>query len=118
MAGKGIDIDKVIKKAYAEDERFGAMLEAGRYFGLRTKESVLLNPKKALVQGRRSDPCRRRDEGWLSARGCIFGISDQQRVLSVSLRLLRWVVASALTWPGLTWKQAQSKFYWLPGRSR
>lgn len=108
---KGVDIDAVIEKAYLEDKRFGAMLDAGRYFGLRAKEAILLNPKKAGVKGGGAILV---DDGTKGGyrRVVVFRDEEQQRCYE---RLLE--VASmgrgggALAWPGLTWSQAQSKFY-------
>ena len=107
---KGVDIDEMAEKAYALDVRFGAMLEAGRYFGLRAKEAILLNPKKAGVKGGGAILV---DDGTKGGyrRVVVFRDEEQQRCYERLLEVASMGRGGALAWPGLTWSQAQSKFY-------
>ena len=105
-----VDIDAVIERAYAEDRRFGAMLEAGRYFGLRAKEAILLNPKKALVKGGGAIFIEEGTKGGYR-RLVLFRHVDQQHCFERLVEVASRTRGGALSWPDLTWKQAQNKFY-------
>ena len=108
--GKGVDPVETGKMAYAIDERFGAMLEAGRHFGLRTKESILLNPKKALV--RSGDAIFVEDGTKGGYRRLVqFRNPEQKACFDRLLKIASKDRAGTLAWPGLTWKQAQNRFY-------
>jgi hypothetical protein len=108
----GVDPDELIKKAYALDERFGAILDAGRHFGLRAKEAILLKPAKALTADKDAINVVDGTKGGF-ARLIPFRDVDQCHCIDRLVKIASKSRVGTLAWPDLTWKQAQSRFYYL-----
>lgn len=106
----GVDADAMIANAYALDERFGAMLDAARHFGLRTKEAILLKPKKAVTVEKDGLVIKDGTKGGF-ARLIPFRDADQCHCVERLVKVAGRHRSGCLAWPDLTWEQAQNRFY-------
>lgn len=111
-SGNGLDIQKIVEKALAQDYRHGVMLSMGLAFGLRKKEMLLLKPWKAdkseyleisdnvAKNGRyRTIPIEKGDMG-----------KAQRRALTLAKEMCKR--HEHMGWPGLTLKQSENRYYY------
>lgn len=110
-SGNGIDVVKEIKRATAEDSRFGAMMLMGLAFGLRKKEQLKIKP-------------------WKAHKGNLLEIDDniakggRKRTIELETgeygAFQRWCLETAkeqcrkydeLGWPELKYKQCENRYY-------
>jgi site-specific recombinase XerC len=108
----GIDLADVIKRATSEDPRLGAMLTLGIAFGLRKKEMLRIKPWKAdkgislEIDGSVAKNGRYRNIAFEAEE---FG-QAQRLALDQAKRICRKY--DTLGWPGLSFKQAENKYYY------
>lgn len=110
--GSGIDVSAFLEKAKALDKRLYLYLSLQRYFGLRTKESIELRPWRATAQG---DDHLYITDGTKGGKHRMVPIrTDLQReIIAFSLELVGQHMNTQVRWPDITWRQAQSHFYYL-----
>jgi integrase len=109
--GNGVDVIDVLRRATLEDQRFGSMLTLGIAFGLRKKEMLRINLWS-------SDKGRSLDiDGSVGKNGkyrAIFledGEYGQFQRWALDQTKGRCKKRETLGWPGLTFKQAENRFY-------
>jgi integrase len=108
---KAVDPLEVIGRAKKIDARLAAMLAMQHHFGLRVKESIELRPANAVVDGGLTLEIHEGTKGGRVRRVPVRSV-DQQEAIAWA----RGVAASGntkrLRWPGLTFRQAQARFYY------
>lgn len=107
---KGIDIQAFIEKAKVVDERLALYLALQHHFGLRVKESIELQPLRAIEDGAECLWVSHGTKGGLP-RYVPVETAEQRAVLDWALRVARTARSKRLRWPRLTWTQAQARFY-------
>lgn len=100
----------LIQRAAALDTRFATMLELQAAFGLRVKESIEIHPAKVI--GVEADTITI----WEGTKGgrqryVKADTPAQKAVLKNALVVSGSHPSGRLRWPGLTWRQAQNRFY-------
>jgi site-specific recombinase XerD len=112
---KHIDVAEVIAKAKLLDERFALYLSLQDCFGLRAKESIELRPIKDV-----NDTCQALMvvHGTKGGRPRILPIeTEKQREVLLWASNVAQSSGGRIRWPGLTWEQAQRKYYYFTGRA-
>ena len=111
----GIDVEEFLANAKLLDSRLVVMLEFQRFFGLRAKESIEIRPWRAIALG--NDHLYVTD-GTKGGRHRMIPIrSDRQRrIIEAAKQLVGNRLNAQLRWPDTTWRQAQSRFYYLMGQ--
>lgn len=114
--GAGVDLNALIAAAVREDARFGAMLMLERSFGLRKKEVLLLNP----WQANKGDYLFVRENIAKGGRprkvpivGGAYGDLQKQVIDFAKKHCKR---GENMAWPGMTFEQAQRRYYHLCAR--
>lgn len=112
---KQVDPLQVIELAKQIDERLAAMLTMQHFFGLRVKESIMLSPSKALIDGGTAIEIHEGTKGGRPRRIEIETV-EQRRAIDYAREVALKGSSNRLRWPGTTWKQAQNRFYNLVGK--
>jgi integrase len=109
---RGIDPANVIKYAMQVDERMACMLSLQHYLGLRVKESIEIRPAKSLIDDGTGTFLEVRDgtKGG-RVRRVPVDTDKQESIIDWARELAADGSSQRLRWPGLTWKQAQNRYY-------
>ena len=103
-----LDVNRILSDAKELDERFGLYLALQDQFGMRMKESVHFKPAKSLLDADTFEIF----EGTKGGRSRRVSIDTaKQREVFEWARRLAGENGGSLRWQGLTWRQAQARFY-------
>ena len=110
--GNGLSVEEVLAKARELDLRLAVMLRLQRHFGLRVKESIEFRPWRATAYG---DTHLYVTDGTKGGRHRMIPVRDdiQREVLRAAKEIVGSRLSAQLRWPEMTWKQAQSHYYYL-----
>lgn len=107
---KQVDPLQIIQLAKQVDERLAAMLTMQHFFGLRVKESIMLCPNKALIDGGTAIEVHEGTKGGRPRR-IEIETTDQRHAIDYAREVAMKGNTKRLRWPDCTWKQAQNRFY-------
>ncbi|MCL4682805.1 MAG: integrase domain-containing protein [Rhodocyclaceae bacterium] len=106
----GVSPEELVRRARGIDERLALYLNLQHVFGLRAKEAIMLRPLRAITpDGGHLEV----SDGTKGGRPRLVPIdSDERRAAIAWAREVASRTRShCLRWPGLTWEQAQARFY-------
>ncbi|MDR2625967.1 MAG: integrase domain-containing protein [Zoogloeaceae bacterium] len=109
---RDIDVEALIEKARALDERLGCILALQHHFGLRVKEAIEMRPLRAASDG--EGAALLLIEGTKGGRPRIIPIktTGQRQAIEWACALAKSAKSERMRWPRDTWKQSQAKFYY------
>ncbi len=112
---RGLNLSEIFAQAKAIDPRLEIYLRLMRFFGLRVKEAIEFRPRVAVAI---DDDYILVSHGTKGGKHRVVKIrNDQQRrVLCDAKTILGHEVNMRLRWPAMTWRQAQSHYYYLMRR--
>ena len=108
---KGVDPLKIIERATAFDERFGAMLTLQHYFALRVKESIEIRPGSSLIDNGEAIELHLGTKGGRPRRVAIK-TAEQRLAFDFARRVAAKGKSGRLRWPNCNWQKAQDRFYY------
>lgn len=109
---RGVDVERLMQEATELDERFGCMLRLQHVFGLRVRESLELCPLRDASHDGRSLDIVNGTKGGRFRRVPIL-TEEQRAVLAWAKDLVMKGRGKRMRWDGLTYKQANDRFYHL-----
>jgi site-specific recombinase XerD len=109
----GVDVGEILQQAYERDERLACIIAMSAAFGLRAKEAIEIIPERARSEGLLTDSLLI-EEGTKGGRPRHVQIQtdEQRQVLMWAIHLAAGSQSKRLRWPRMTWKRAQSYFYY------
>lgn len=110
--GNGLVPAEVLAKARELDERFGLYLALQNSLGLRVKESLEFRPALALKEDGKTVEVFEGTKGG-RRRSIDLVTPEQVEVMAWAMAVAKKSRTGRLRWPGLTFKQAQRRFYHL-----
>ena len=111
-AAHGVDPEAVIASALAIDEYLALHLALDHQFGFRVKESLEFRPADALMEGGAAILVYSGTKGG-RPRIVPFETPEQRATFEWALRVAARRRDGRIRWPGLTYRQARRRFYYL-----
>lgn len=111
--GAGVDIEKLMTDAIAEDGRFGGMLLIEYYFGLRKKEALLVHPHEAIKNGFLGIRENIAKGGRPRIVPIVDGALGEEQLKAIKYAQSQCEKGESLSWPGKTLKESERRYYYL-----